>query len=135
MGPTLILDEEMPAGHHLVQPASASSGMPGQEAAGDVPMAEPPRLSELGGGSFQLLGGDSALTRGNTQPLGGETTVPKKPAKPKPRVKTLVKPPTRPKPDESLWFELDPFQGLLNVKKTLQCLKKMVKCLKKSMKC
>ena len=55
-GPTLILDEEMPAGHHLVQPASASPGMPGHGATADVPMAEPPRLSELGGGSLQPLG-------------------------------------------------------------------------------
>ena len=79
-GPTLILDEEMPAGHHLVQPASASPGMPGHGSTGDIPTATAPRLSELVGEYLQPSGGDSPF-RGNTQPLGGETIVPKKSVK------------------------------------------------------
>ena len=42
-GRTLILDEDVPAGHHLVQPPSAPPN--------PSPSA-PPQLSELGGGSL-----------------------------------------------------------------------------------
>ena len=96
-GPSLILDEEMPAGHHLVQPASASPGMPGQGGTPDVPMAEPPRLSELGGGSLQPLGGESLLSRGNTQPHRNETAPSRRQT-----ITTTVKPPPKPRPDKNL---------------------------------
>ena len=103
-GPSLILDEEVPAGHRLVQPASASPGMPGHSTMADVPMAEPPRLSELGGGSLQPLGGESPPSRGNTQPHRNETAPSRRQT-----IKTTVKPPPKPRPDKTLRFSLDPY--------------------------
>ena len=89
-GPTLILDEEMPAGHHLVQPTA--------------PVSVVPRPSELGGGSLQPLGGESPPPRGNTQPNNGNETAPSR----RQTIKTTVKHPPKPRPDKERRFSLDP---------------------------
>ena len=100
-GPTLVLDEDAPAGHHLVQPAlppppPGTSDIPMEP---DVPMPANPQPHELGGGSSQPPNGGPPRGGGPNQNLGGATS---------PRKPVIETGPPKHKPDKSLRFSFDP---------------------------